>query len=318
LNYISIFCENKKIKKFNLYELLNKQRNISLQLNKSDNNNSFCNKNKNNKRSRNYYSIDKNKNEFTINPKHQSSPKDNFNYTVKEENTINKKSKFLNNISPAEKNKQLKSIKNNISFLNHSGICYNNYFTGCNNNFSINIFKSNKTNNNNQKKNLSQSSKKRKVIISKIRINNFNNNIKKIEQNNINNNKNNFTNKQIRKYITKTPDSFSPKIDLNKLNTNNIFNKTINLKNIKMIDNNLIKDKRQRSTNKSSKINKHKTKLSELKNKSFINDINYKKYMIKKNYNENDENDNSKKKDKKKINISLLNELLKLNKKGKK
>ena len=85
-----------------------------------------------------------------------------------------------------------------------------------------------------------------------------------------------------------------------------------------MIDYNLIKDKCQRSKNKSNKINKHKSKLSELKNKSFINDINYKKYMIKKNFNENNDNDNSKKKDKNKINISLLNELLKLNKKTKK
>ena len=318
LNYISIFCENKKIKKFNLYELLNKQRNISLQLNKNNNNNNFSNKNYINKRSRNYYSIDKNKNEITINPKHRSSSKDNFNYTVKEENRISKKAKIINNISPIEKNNHLKNNKNNISFLNHSGICYNNYFTDCNNNFNINIFKSNKSNNNNQKKNLSQSNKKRKVIISKIKINNYNNYIKKINQNNINNNKNNFNNKQIRKYKTKTPDSFSPKIDLNKLNTNNIFNKTINLKNIKMIDNNLIKDKFERSKNKSSKINKHKSKLSELKNKSFINEINYKKYMIQKNCNENNENDNSKKKDKNKVNISLLNELLKLNKKVKK
>ena len=85
-----------------------------------------------------------------------------------------------------------------------------------------------------------------------------------------------------------------------------------------MIDNNLIKDKFERSKNKSSKINKHKSKLSELKNKSFINEINYKKYMIQKNCNENNENDNSKKKDKNKVNISLLNELLKLNKKVKK
>ena len=316
LNYISIFCENKKIKKFNLYELLNKQRNISLQLNERNNNNSFSNKININKRSRNYYTIDKNKNEITFNPKHHTSSKDNFNYTVKEENRINKKEKIINNISPIEKNKHLKNIKNNISFLNHSGICYNNYFTDCNNNFNINIFKTNKSNNNNQKKNLSQSNKKRKVIISKIKINNYNN--KKINPNNININKSNVNNKQNRKYITNTPDSFSPKIDLNKLNTNNIFNKTINLKNIKMIDNNLIKDKCERSKNKSSKINKYKSKLSELKNKSFINEINYKKYMIQKNCNENNENDNSKKKDKNKVNISLLNELLKLNKKTKK
>jgi hypothetical protein len=40
--------------------------------------------------------------------------------------------------------------------------------------------------------------------------------------------------------------------------------------------------------------------------------------MIQKNCNENNENDNSKKKDKNKVNISLLNELLKLNKKVKK
>jgi len=317
LNYISIFCENKKIKKFNLYDLLNKQRNISLQFNKGNKNNIFSDNIKINKRSRNFYSIDKNKNEITINPKHQSSQKDNFNYTVKEENRISKKAKIINNISPVEKNKYLKNNKNNISFLNHSGIYCNNFFTDCNNNFNINIFKSNKPNNNNQKKNLSQSNKKRKVIISKIRINNYNNNIKKINQNNIINNKSNANNKQIRKYITKTPDSFSPKIDLNNLNTNNIFNKTINLKNIKLIDNNLIKEKCERNKNKSSKINKHKSKLSELKNKSFINEINYKK-MIQKNGNESNENDNSKKRDKNKVNISLLNELLKLNKKVKK
>lgn len=319
LNYISMFCENKKIKKFNLYDLLNKQRNISLELNKNNNKSIFCNKNANSKRSRNYYSIDKNKNEISINPKQQTTSKDTFNFSVKEENTISKKAKIINNISPIEKNKNLRNAKNNISFLNTSGISCNNYFTNCNNNFNINIFKSNKpNNNNNQKKNLSQSNQKKKVIISKIKVSNYNNNIKKVNQNNINNNKSKVNNKQIRKFITKTPDSFSPKIELNKLNTNNIFNKTINLKNIKLIDSNLIKDRCERNKNKSSKIIKHKSKLSEMKNRSFINEINYKKYMIPKNCHENYENDISKKKDKNKVNISLLNELLKLNKKVKK
>ena len=65
MNYISMFCENKKMKKFNLYEIMNKRRNISLQNDKKNENNNSSLANSIN-----------NKNEISAISNNQNSAKD--------------------------------------------------------------------------------------------------------------------------------------------------------------------------------------------------------------------------------------------------
>ena len=307
LNYMSIFCENKKIKKFNLYDLMNKRRNILMQIEKKSN------ENNNNHKNSNIFDIQKIvNNRFTI-ISTKSQLKDNFRNFKK--NEINPKSKIkIGNFNTSIDNKLLRNAKNknNISFHNNSDIYYNNFFNKCHNNFNINIYK-NKSNNNNKIKNIFPN--KRKFIISQIK-KRENNNIKNINLNinTINSNKNSKNN---------TPESHSPrKYKLNKLNSNNILNKTINFKNLKNLDKQLMKNKFERNKNKSShNSNKNKLNFSKIKNKTYINQrysyINYKKNNHQKNNFESIENDCSKK-DKNRTHISLLNELLKFNKKRKK
>ena len=339
LNFISIFCENKKIKKFNLYEMMNKRRNISFQLDKKNSGhkdkhykiiNKDINRDKNKKKYKdlnkdfnNNFNTEKIQDELTIISKDLSisKDKDNSKKIKNDEHKLKRKIKIGNNNSPIE-NKFLSSYKNknNISFINNSDIYYNNYFSNCSNNFNINIYKPNKSNNNikNLKINLSQN--KKKPIISQIKIK-PNNNIHCIKPNNNTNNKS----KKI-SFKPNTPDSCSNRMKnkLIKFNTNKFMNKTINFKNTKNLDKQLIKEKLDRSinkSNKSNKSNKNKCNFSEIRNKTSINErnshINYKKYSQKKKIDESIENDTSKK-DKNKTHISLLNELLKYNKKEKK
>jgi len=308
LNFISIFCENIKIKKFNFYDIMSKRRNISLQMEKKHEINSSNKSNSNN------LTIEKiSKNEITIVSKNQSLTKDDNNNIQKEGNKVKKKLKIGINNSPGE-NKILNN-NNNISYINkNSDVYYNNYFTKYNNNFNINIIKAYKSKNNKNKRNISLLDKN---IISQIKIKK-NNNIQRIKDD-INNNTNTVTpNKKIK---INTPISFSPKIkgnNLGKFNSNKIF---INYKNFKNIDEKLLKEKLERKKNlKYIKNIKLKNNNSESKNKSYINErfsyINNKKCYPPKNNNESLENNHSKK-SKNTTHISLLNDLLNLNKKGK-
>jgi hypothetical protein len=307
MNYISMFCENKKMKKFNLYEIMNKRRNKSLLNDKKNENitSSLAN------------SIN-NKNEISAISYNQNSTKDGHEIKKNEGKPKNKIKIGLNNSSI--ETKYLSNNKNNISFINNnSDIYYNNYFTNCHNNFNINIYKSNKSNNDKVKKNFSQINKK-KVIISQIKIRKDNNTKYEIyKKSNIKNNKriNLSSNK---KNDSNSPDSCSPKMKerSNKFNSNNILNKTINFKNMNNLDKKLIKDKCDR--NKNNKSNKNKFNSSDIKNKTFINPghsyLNYKKNYQQKNVNEYLGKVN--KNDKNKTQVSLLNELLNFNKKGRK
>jgi hypothetical protein len=307
LNYIYLFCENIKIKKFNLFDILNKRRNISLQKDKKLEIKVSNNENSNN------LTIEKiSKNEITIVSKNQSLTKDDNNNIQKEGNKVKKKIKIGNNNSPGENNLQNKN--NNISFINkNSDVYYNNYFTKCNNNVNINIIKTYKSKNYKNKRNISLLDKN---IISQMKIKK-NNNIQRIKDN-TNNNTNSVTpNKKIK---LNTPISFSPKIKgkLGIFNSNKAF---INYKNLKNIDEKLLKEKLERKKNlKYLKNSKMKNNNSENKNKSYINErfsyINYRKLYPTKNNNESLDN-NLSKKSKNTTHISLFNDLLNLNKKGK-
>ena len=309
MNYISMFCENKKMKKFNLYEIMNKRRNISIQNDKKNENNTSSLANSIN-----------NKNEISAFSNNQNSTKDG--HEIKKIGTRQKNKIKIGIDNSSIETKYLSKNKNNISFINkNSDIYYNNYFTNCHNNFNINIYKANKSNNDKMKKNFSQINKK-KVIISQIKIRKDNNTKYEIyKKNNIKINNRAITSSN-KKNISNSPDSYSPEIKerLNKIASNNILNKTINYKNLNNnLDRKLIKDKCDR--NKSKKINKNKFNSSDIKNKTFINPghtyLNYKKNYQEKNVNEY-LGKASNKKEKNKTQISLLNELLNFNKKGKK
>ena len=307
INFISLFCENIKIKKFNLYDIMSKRRNISLQNDKKHENNNSNKANSNNLTVEKIY-----KNEITIVSKNQTLIKDDNNNIQKEGNKVKKKIKIGNNNSPGE-NKLLNN-NNNISYINkNSDVYYNNYFSKFNNNFNINIIKTYKSKNYKNKRNISLMDKK---IISQIKIKK-NNNIQRIKDD-INNNTTTVTpNKKIKINI---PISFSPKItgNLGKFNSNKLF---INYKNLKNIDEKLMKEKLERKKNlKYLKNNKMKKNNSEIKNKSYIKErfsfINYKKCYPQKNNNESLENKRPKKL-KNITNLSLLNNLLNLKRKGK-
>ena len=313
MNYISMFCENKKIKKFNLYELMNQRRNIYSQINNSKkiNNNNIENNNTIN----NYYYDKSNKSENIIKSQSKFISKDNSIYNNKDsDNNSKKKIKFGNNITSLN-NKYLNNNNNNSknknsSFAHSNSIYYNNYFTNCNNNFNINIKFNEKL-----KKDISEEDKK-KVVISHI----------KIKQNNNNNNN---TTIQCLKKKNVTPNKLlninnslfsnqkmSNKLD--KFSSNNILNQTINFKNLKNFDKMLMKDKnnKKNSRNKSNIIGYNH---SEIKNNLYINEgysnLNYKKQCQSKNKRNVDNNYIKKSKHIK--HISLLNEFLHLDKKEK-
>ena len=297
MNYISIFCENKKIKKFNLYELMNQRRNIPFQLNdinNIDNEKENINNNNNLYTEKNY-----------SNEKNKSASKDNSNYDKIEENQIKKKTKNENNNS-SKVTKYLHNShnNNNISIINNNGIFYNNFFTHCNNSYNINIKLNDKI------KNISNKNKK-KVIISQIKIrkNNNNNNIQYIKRNNITPNKKG-------KLINTT--FYTPKLrgNLNKFDSDNILNNTINFKNLKNLDKILMKNKYNRIKSKNN-INKSNNSENKIKTDS-SQGYSYFRKTYQSNKKEHNVDNYCCKNDKNKKHISLLNELLKLNKKGKK
>ena len=311
MNYISLFCENKNIKKkFNLYELINQKRNISFQLkndkdpDNNDNENTIKNNNNDFNNINNFY-LEKNiQEDINMIKKKKALSKENTNKNKKNE-PKNKRKIRLGNNSPVE-NKFLSSNKNknSISFINNSEICYNNYFTNCNNNFNINIKLNDKI-----KKIISDNNKK-KIIISqiKIRTNNKFNNLRNPKKHN------NTPNKK----LVKNHSFFTPKVKvrLDRFNSNNTLNKTINYQNLKNLDKIMIKNKNDIHKNRNNNNNFYQNN----NNKTCIYEgntyLNFKKYYQKKNVNERIANNS--KKDNRIKHISLLNELLKLNKKGNK
>ena len=304
INYLSMFCENKKIKKFNLYDVMNQKRNIINNIDKDKNNkpeNDISNINSNNNID-NYYMEQINKKEINNNDMsiNKSMNKHNINSN---NNIIKKKIKLVhNNVKDIKVNTN--KSKNNISFIDNNDICYNNYFTNCNNNFNINIKLNDKI-----KKSIFDN--KKKIIISQIKIRQNNkspiNNIQHIKKTN------NTPNKKLLKNNSFNTPKIRVKVD--KFNSYNGLNKTINFQNIKHFDKLLMKNRceRNRKKNKSGKMIYN---YSESKNKTYIQEGNsylrFKKYCKIKNK-ENMEN----KKGNNKKHISLLNELIKMNKKEK-
>ena len=309
MNFISLFCENKKIKKFNLYDLMNQKRNKPFSQADFENDNEDINNNKliSNNITNNINKDNINKNEKIIDYHNTIISKETKSNNKKEDIIIKKKIKIGNS---ALENKLIRNnkTKNNSSFINNSDICYNNYFSNYNNNFNINIKLNDQI-----KKKISNNNKK-KVIISHIKIRKHNtnkdNDIKSFKKNSITPIKNYNLNKSF----------FTPKIKvkIDKYNMNNTLNKTINFKNLKNMDKLLIKNKFEKSNNKRNN-NKNN---SEIKNKITFTDEgnsynNKKKCNKQKKENSSKENNNPKN-DKQIKHISLLNELLKMNKKGKK
>ena len=343
INYLSMFCENKKIKKFNQYEIMNQKRNIvnnsidkntdknnktetdinnnenntisnsnNININSNINNLNISSNNTNNNNIGNYFIEKINKKKINNNEegKNKSINKSNINSNKDNDNIVNKKTKIkLGNNNSKDNKLNNNKNKNNISFINNSDICYNNYFTNCNNNFNINIKLNDKI-----KKIISDNNKK-KVIISQIKIRQINksqnsNNIQYIKKTNNTPNKKFLPNNSFN-----TP---KIKIRVDKFNSNNYLNKTINFQNLKNFDKLLMKNKCEKNRKK-NKSNKNIYNYSDIKNKTYVQEgnssYNFKKYCKIKNYKINDTVEN--KKEKKKKHISLLNELIKMNKKGK-
>ena len=301
LNYISIFCENKKIKKFNLYNLMNQKRNLLLEHSDIDIVEEQKNNNKLIKNNIINLQIEKiNHNLCYIN---KNVLKKNININKKEENAIKRKMQLGNNNSPIEtKSHNNNKNKINLSLINNSDICSINSFITSNNNYKIN-FKLNdklkKDNSNNINNN------KQKIIISNI-IYRKNNSIKDNNMKNIKINTPNNLNK-----FCYTP---KIKVKLDKFNVNNTLNNTINF-NVKNIDKLVIKNKCDKIKNKRN----YNQNNSEIKNKTYSHDgnssINFKINQQKK---DNSIENYNIKYDKQKNNISILRQLLKMNKKRKK
>lgn len=140
MDYISLFCENQKLNKFNSYEIINHERNISLNLNdSSQKKNSFENKNTKNSNSKNseqnlINNIDKkntndkkdNNDSIIINSyamkKKQNKSTTNLNNiklleSKKNDNTLSKKKLDIMNSSKEKfKNKHKKISKNNSNY----------------------------------------------------------------------------------------------------------------------------------------------------------------------------------------------------------
>ena len=334
INYISMFCENRKMKKFNLYEFMNQKRNLSLKLNHNDkndtslniNNNSIIDnnsnniniekKNNNNINNKSFYIEKLNKNGINNNTtKNKSVPKENIFYSNYKNKENRVKLKNENN-NPINNNRFLNNNKNNnnniSSYIDNNKICYNNYFTNCNNNFNIKIKLNDKI-----KKIISDNNKK-KVVISQIKVNS--NSIKKSKK--INNNSINITpNKNYLNNSFFYKPKIKVKIDKCNDNSKNL-NKTINFKNLKNFDKLLMKNTidKNKNRNKSAKYKYNHSKCSENRNKIYIQEeksfCNYNKLYPLKNNKDNIEKKNIKN-NKNLKHISLINELLKMNKKGK-
>ena len=265
INYISLFSENKKIKKFNLFELISQRRYIYSELNSKENkfkttNNSYLN------------TIDKKENESYS--KTQTISKKNSFYKKKNKLIKKREIKTCQGRSPI-KLRQENSMKNknskNISFNsnNNNNICYNNYYSNYNNNFNINIRLDNKFKKIKNPKTLNSRQ------YSDFRIKSNKNKNEKISRNN----KNKFSELSS---ISKTKQREQNSSYLNTCNLRkkleNLYrktnmNKTINIKNLKMLQNKIMNNQKDLSRNKI--VNNIKTKtIYENKNKKnlIIND----------------------------------------------
>ena len=274
INYISLFSENKKIKKFNVFELLSQRRYNYSELNSKNIENKY-------KTTNNSLQISIDKKENTSYFKTRTISKNNSNYKKKEINIKKREIKTCNVRSPInlkEEHPLSNTNTRNIS-PNSNNICYNNYFSNYNNNFNINIrldnkfkkVKNPKTNNERKKFDYKIKPKKNKnEIISRNKKNKVNDiNLSSIS-----------TIKQ-KEHNLSYINTCNLKKKLENLdngdNKSNI-NKTINIKNLKLLQNKIMKRQQDVSRNR-NKNNIHLKTFIEDKNKSEINDkLSYNNY----------------------------------------
>ena len=258
INYISLFSENQKTKKFNLFELMSQRRYNNSELNSK-------NIEKKYKTTNNSLQISIDKKEKIFFHKNRSISKNNSNY--KKAAITNKREIKTSNIrSPI-------NLKEHISFnninkkeipTNTNNICYNNYFSNYNNNYNINIRLDNKfkkvdipksinvrtiTKNKKEKKNNKNEiiSRNKKSKVNDINLSSIST-IKKKEQN--------------LSYIN----TFNLKKKLENFNQKNYMNKTINIKNLKQLQNKIMNKQKNMSINK-KKNNYNLRTLLEYRNK---------------------------------------------------
>jgi hypothetical protein len=249
--------------------------------------------------------------------------KNNSNYKKKEINIKKREIKTSNIRSPINlkgENPLSNTNTRNIS-PNSNNICYNNYFSNYNNNFNINIrldnkfkkVKKPKTNNDRRKsENHIKQTKKKNEIISRNKKNKVNDiNLSSIS-----------TIKQ-KEHNLSYINTCNLKKKLENLGNKSNINKTINIKNLKLLQNKIMKKQQDVSRNR-SKNNIHLKTFIEDKNKSEIYDKssynNYDKDNPKKikYFNSNIGNVNNKKEKSIKKNKFKLKEILKLVSKEKK
>ena len=251
INYISMFTENKKIKKFNLFELISQRRYIYSELNSKNNekkykttNNSFFN------------TIDKKENDSYS--KTRIISKNNSNYkklnkfvnkrqilTCKERSPIKLKEEI------SSKNKDAKDVS-----FNSSNICYNNYYSNYNNNFNINIRLDNKF----------KALKKHKIIHTRkntehkvIKKKNKNEFISRNNKNRINDLSSISRTKQ-KEQNSSYINTINLKRKLENLYHKTNLNQTINIKNLKLLQNKIMN--KQKDININKNINYFSTKRS--------------------------------------------------------
>ena len=275
INFISLFSENKKMKKFNLFELISQRRYIYSELNSKDNkykttNNSYLN------------TIDKKENESY--PKTQTISKNNSFY--KKKNKFIKKreiktSKGRSPIKLREENSMKNKNSKNISFnSNHNhnhnnNICYNNYFSNYNNNFNINIRLDNKFKKIKNPKTLNSRN------YSDFKIKSTKNKNEKISRNNKNkiSDLSSISRTKQREQNSSYLNTCNLKKKIENLYQKTNLNKTINIKNLKLLQNKIMNKQKDLSRNKiinniNSKTNvdiKNKKTLAINDNKSYNN-----------------------------------------------
>ena len=265
INFISLFSENKKMKKFNLFELISQRRYIYSELNSKDNkykttNNSYLN------------TIDKKEDESY--PKTQTISKNNSFYKKKNKLIKKREIKTCKGRSPI-KLREEKSMKNkhskNISFNsnNSNNICYNNYFSNYNNNFNINIRLDNKFKKIKNPKTLNN----RNYSDFKIKANK--NKKEKISRNNKNkiSDLSSISKTKQREQNSSYINTCNLKKKLENIYHKTNLNKTINIKNLKLLQNKIMNKQKDLSRNKIINNIKSKTNI-EIKNKKnlIIND----------------------------------------------
>ena len=264
INYISLFSENKKMKKFNLFELLSQRRYNYSELNSKNIEKKY--KTTNNSLQ---ISIDKKAN-LSI-PKTSIFSKNNSNYK-KINNNINKREIKTCSIRSPMNLKEENSYNNtNTKNISHhpNNICYNNYFSNYNNNFNINIRLDNKF----KKIQKPKSINLRKTPNLKLKPRKDKNEIisrnKKIKVNDIHLSSISTTKhkEQNLSYLN----TINLKKKLENFNNRNNFNKTINIKNLKILQNKIMNKQNNMSKNK-IKNNFHIKSFFEDKIKTEIND----------------------------------------------